>query len=111
MNVTKRKFTCDTSLGGCGKKCSEPRGMSGFRGYAGGNVPRDIEIEYVDLCPKCGNKKLKEQKLLVRVTSAASADLLTEDELKSFANWGNISPNEKRIFIENLQRKERLAKK
>lgn len=111
MNNVNRKFICDTLLGGCGKKCQEPRGMSGFRGYVGGTVPKDIEVEYVDLCEKCGNKKLKEQKLLIRVTGAATANILSEDDLKTFAKWGNLSPNEKRIFIENLQRKEKEAKK
>lgn len=110
MSNVNRKFTCDTALGGCGRKTQEPRGMQGFRGYVGGNVPRDIEIEYVDLCDKCGNKKMKEQKLLMRVTAAATAGLLSDDELKVFGNWGNLSPNEKRIFIENLQQREREAK-
>ncbi len=106
-----RKFTCNISLGGCGRTTSEPRGMNGFRGFAGGNVPRDIEIEYVDLCEKCGNKKLKEQKLLTRVTGAASAGLLTNDELKIFGQWGKISSFEKRIFIEKLQNRQLEARK
>lgn len=111
MSSVNRKFICDPNLGGCGRKCQEPRGMSGFRGYVGGTVPKDIEVEYVDLCPKCGDKKLREQKLLIRVTGAATAGILSEDDLKTFAKWGSISPNQKRIFIENLQQKEREAKK
>ena len=109
--MSMRKFICDPNLGGCGKKTKEPRGMSGFRGYAGGSVPRDIEIEYVDLCEKCGNKRLKEQKLLMRITAAATANILTEEELKTFGRWPKLSPSEKRIFIEEFQRKEKDAKK
>lgn len=108
--VSERKFICDPDLGGCGKKAHEPRGVQGFRGFVGGNVPRDVEVEYYDLCEKCGNDKLKEQKLLIRVTGAASAGILDEEELKLFAGWGKLTPFQKRIFIENLQRKEKFAK-
>ena len=105
-----RKFICDPNLGGCGKKTKEPRGMQGFRGYVGGSVPKNIEIEYVDLCEKCGTKKLKEQKLLMRVTGAASAGILTEEEMKTFGKWPQLSKYEKRMFIEEFQRKEKDAK-
>ena len=108
---TERRFICDVDLGGCGKKTHEPRGLEGFRGFVGGNIPKNVEVEYFDLCEKCGDKKIREQKLLIRVTGAASAGILTEEELKIFGNWGKLSAFQKRVFIENLQRKEKYAQK
>ena len=71
-----RKFVCDPLLGGCGKNCKEQRGLKGFRSYVGGVDEKEVEVEYVDLCEKCGKAKLREQKLLMRVTDAAAAEIL-----------------------------------
>ena len=98
--MPNRKFNCLM----CGKFCKEPTDLKGFRGIKTNDT--QVEVEYIDYCKKCANKKLKKERFQLRLGSAIENKILTSEEID---NWKNKKISQK-DFLETLQKKEKLLR-
>ena len=92
-----RRFVCEK----CGKKCSEKRDLQ----YLKGLITNDMstEMEYYDMCEKCGRKQLKKERFTMRIGSAIEQKLIDPSFVEK---WKNKEISQKE-FLETMQRKEK----
>lgn len=86
------------------KKLIKERGD--LRGFTVDKV-KEVELEYFNICDKCGAKRIKEQRFKLRIASSISLGIISYDLFNGWQN-GAIS---KKDFLETLQDNERLFKK
>lgn len=94
-----RIFTC--------QKCKETiKERNDLKGFTVDKI-KDVELEYFDICQKCGLKAIKDQRFKLRVAGAIEMNIINYDLFNAWRN-GQISQKD---FLETLQNNEKMFKK
>jgi len=96
-----RRFTCFK----CNKQVKERDDLRGFS--VNRDTKKQVELEYYDVCVRCGNKEVKNQKFKLRVAGALEMQIISVDLFNGWKN-GIISQKD---FIETLQDLEKKSRK
>ena len=101
VDLPSRTFICQK----CDKKIIERQDLRGFS-IDKGDGKKDIELEYYDVCEKCGLKEIKERRFKLRVAGAIEMGIISFDLFRAWQD--NIIS--KKDFVETLQNNEKLFK-